>query len=377
MAKAVSGTDSVPLPPLFQPVSFSDLPGWADDDHLPAFQAFRRSAFHVLAKPYRSGSLGVAFESFAPAYADARQISLQSEADARGFFEKHFAPAFVSPGDAQTGFVTGFYEPVVEASPVRAAGFTVPLLKRPDDLIEMDDANRPPGLDPYLAFARRTETGPVEYYDRPAIEQGALKDRGLEIAWLKSRVDAFFIHVQGAARLEMTDGTVKRVTYAAKSGQRFTGIGKVLADLGEIPLAEVTMQSIRAWLAENPGRVDEVLWRNRSYIFFREAPVDDTELGPVAAAKVPLTPGRSVAVDRLLHTFGTPFYIDAPSLTAFGGKEFRRLMIAQDTGSAILGPARGDLFAGSGDAACEVAGVVRNAADFYALLPRPLFEAAR
>ena len=226
----------MPLSPLFQPVSFADLPGWADDDHLPAFQAFRRSAFHVLAKPYRSGSLGVAFESFALAYADARQISLQSEADARDFFERHFAPAFVSPGESQTGFVTGFYEPVVEASPARAADFTVPLLKRPDDLIDMDDANRPPGLDPYLAFARRTETGPVEYYDRPAIEQGALKDRGLEIAWLKSRVDAFFIHVQGAARLEMTDGTVKRVTYAAKSGQRFTGIGKVLADLGEIPL---------------------------------------------------------------------------------------------------------------------------------------------
>ena len=137
------------------------------------------------------------------------------------------------------------------------------------------------------------------------------------------------------------------------------------------------MQSIRAWLAKNPDRVDEVLWRNRSYIFFREAAVEEPELGPIAAAKVPLTPGRSVAVDRLLHTFGTPFYIDAPSLTAFGGESFRRLMIAQDTGSAILGPARGDLFAGSGDAAGEIAGVVRNAADFYALLPKPLVEGAR
>jgi membrane-bound lytic murein transglycosylase A len=169
----------------------------------------------------------------------------------------------------------------------------------------------------------------------------------------------------------MTDGTAMRVTYAAKSGQRFTGIGRVLADLGEIPLERVTMQSIRAWLAKNPRRVDEILWKNRSYIFFREAPVEDPMLGPVAAAKVPLTPGRSVAVDRLLHTFGTPFYIDAPSLTAFGGS-FRRLMIAQDTGSAIIGAARGDLFAGSGDAAGEIAGVVRDAADFYALLPKPV-----
>lgn len=270
--------------------------------------------------------------------------------------------------------MTGFYEPVVEASAVPTKKFTVPLLARPDDLIDIDDANRPAGMDPYLAFARRTDGGPVEYLDRPAIEQGGLAGRGLEIAWLESKVDAFFIHVQGAARLEMTDGTSRRVTYAAKSGQRFTGIGRVLADLDEIPQEKVTMQSIRAWLAAHPDRVDEILWHNRSYIFFRDAAVDDPALGPVAAAKVPLTPGRSMAVDRLLHTFGTPFYIDASTLTAFGSQSFRRLMIAQDTGSAIVGPARGDLFAGSGDAAGEIAGVVRAPADFYALLPKSLLE---
>lgn len=368
--------DTVPLSSLFRPVSFSDLPGWADDDFLPAFDAFRRSAFHALTKPYRTGSLGVAFESFASAYADSRETRAADNGEARRFFERHFVPAQVRPADATPGFVTGFYEPVVEASPVRTEKFSVPLLKRPDDLVDIDDKNRPAGMDSYLAFARRGEGGPVEYFDRPAIERGALAGRGLEIAWLAGKVDAFFIHVQGAARLEMTDGSTRRVTYAAKSGQRFTGIGKVLVDLGEIPLAKVTMQSIRAWLANNPRRVDEILWKNRSYIFFREADVDDPTLGPVAAAKVPLTPGRSVAVDRLLHTFGTPFYIDAPSLTAFGGEAFRRLMIAQDTGSAIVGPARGDLFAGSGDAAGEIAGVVRNAADFYALLPKQLAGAA-
>ena len=175
----------------------------------------------------------------------------------------------------------------------------------------------------------------------------------------------------------MTDGRLCRVTYAAKSGHRFTGPGKILSELGEIPLEKVTMQSIRAWFKAHPDRVDEILWRNRSYIFFREAAVDDVSLGPIAAAKVPLTPGRSVAVDRLLHTFGTPFYIDAPTLTAFDAKPFRRLMIAQDTGSAITGPARGDLFAGSGDAAGEIAGVVRNAADFYALVPRALAGGAK
>ncbi len=230
-------------------------------------------------------------------------------------------------------------------------------------------------MDPYLAFARETPAGPVEYHDRPAIDAGVLSGQGLELAWVEDKVDLFFAQVQGSARLAMTDGTTRRISYAAKSGQRFTGIGRVLADMGEIPLEQVTMQSIRAWLKANPRRVDEILHHNRSYVFFKWAEVDDPALGPIAAAKVPLTPGRSMAVDRLLHTFGTPFYIDAPTLTAFDAKPFRRLMIAQDTGSAIVGPARGDLFAGSGDAAGEIAGVVKAAADFYALLPRTLVAA--
>ncbi len=134
------------------------------------------------------------------------------------------------------------------------------------------------------------------------------------------------------------------------------------------------MQAIRAWFRANPHRVDEILHQNRSFIFFREAPVDEPTLGPIAAAKVPLTAGRSMAVDRLMHTFGTPFFIEAPTLTAFDGMPFRRLMIAQDTGSAITGPARGDLFAGSGDAAGDIAGVVRHAATFTVLVPAAQFE---
>jgi membrane-bound lytic murein transglycosylase A len=366
----------VSLSPLLVEKSFGDLPGWNEDDHLAAFEAFRRSAFHVLTKPYRTGSLGIDFNAFSPAYAEARTVSAPNRLQARAFFEHHFLPAQIRAENGAAGLVTGFYEPEVEASPVRTPDFSVPLLSRPSDLIDIDDANRPPGMDPYLAFARQTATGLTEYPDRGAIERGALSGKGLEIAWLADKVDAFFIHVQGAARLAMNDGRLRRVTYAAKSGQRFTGPGKVLSEIGEIPLEKVTMQSIRAWFKAHPDRVDEILWRNRSYIFFREADVEYAALGPIAAAKVPLTPGRSIAVDRLLHTFGTPFHIDAPSLTAFDGRPFRRLMIAQDTGSAITGPARGDLFAGSGDAAGEIAGVVRNAADFYALVPRSLTGAA-
>lgn len=361
------------LSPLFQPGTFAALPGWCEDDQLAAFEAFRRCAFQGLKKPYRSGSLGVAFDAFSECHEAARNVSPANRRQARAFFEEFFVPARVG---AEPGLVTGFYEPEVEASPVPTSRHRVPLLARPSDLVDVHDSNRPQGMDSYLAFARATPDGLVDYFDRESIERGALAARGLEIAWLADKVDAFFIHVQGAARLAMTDGRLLRVTYAAKTGQRFTGPGRVLADLGEIPLEEVTMQSIRAWFKAHPDRVDEILWRNRSYIFFREAPVDDPALGPIAAAKVPLVPGRSIAVDRLLHTFGTPFHIDAPALTAFGGEKFQRLMIAQDTGSAITGPARGDLFAGSGDAAGEIAGVVRHAATFHALLPKSLVSGA-
>lgn len=367
----------MPLSPLLHRVGFDELPGWREDFHAPAFAAFRHSALHARGTPYKGGALGVAPEAFSAAFAEAAAAPALADMEAAAFFERHFVPHRIVPEAGESGFVTGFYEPEVVASPVRTAHFAVPLLATPDDLVKIDDDNPPPGLDPYLAFGRRTGTGIVEYFDRAAIEAGALGDSAVALAWLADPVDAFFIHVQGSARLAMPDGQVRRVTYAAKSGQRFTGPGGVLAELGEIPRDRVTMQSIRAWFAANPHRVDEILHRNRSYIFFREAPVDDPALGPVAAAKVPLTPGRSLAVDRLLHTFGTPFFIHAETLASFGEAPFRRLMIAQDTGSAIVGPARGDLFAGCGASAGEIAGVTRHPADFYPLVPRLLVEGGR
>lgn len=365
---------AVPLSAEFIPESFDDLPGWAEDDHLAAFLAFRRSAFQAAKKPYRSGSLGVQADSFLPAFADARACDNATGAWARNFFERHFRPFLVRPDNGSHGFVTGFYEPEARASRTETAEFRFPVYGRPTDLIDIDDSNRSASMDPSFRFGRLVDGAPGEYFDRGEIESGALAGRGLEIAWLADRVDLFFIHVQGAARLALPGGDTMRITYAAKSGQPFTGIGRVLTDLGEIPLEKVTMQSIRAWLAANPKRLDEILWRNRSFIFFREQPVEDETSGPVAAAKVQLTAGRSIAVDRMLHTFATPFYIDAPKLLAFGGDGFRRLMIAQDTGTAIVGPARGDLFAGSGPEAGEIAGVIRHEADFHMLVPRALAE---
>lgn len=367
------------LSPLLVPVPFEALPGWPQAVRRPALDAFRRSAFRAIERPYRTGTLGIAAKAFEPAFAAVREFAPADDREAAGFFERHFRPVRVDAANDPSGhgFVTGFYEPVVAASPVREGRFSVPLLARPDDLVDIDPRDPPAGIEPGFAFARRTDDRLVEYFDRPAIEGGALAGRGLEIAWVEDPVDAFFIHVQGAARLATPDGSERRVTYAAKSGHPFTGPGGILVALGEIAPAEVTMQSIRAWFRANPGRIAEILHRNRSYIFFRQADVDDPELGPVAAAKVPLTPGHSIAVDRSLHTFATPVLVDAPRLDAFGHAPFRRLMIAQDTGSAIVGAARGDLFAGSGAEAGEVAGVIRHEATFHLLIPRGLCGDAR
>ncbi|PST17517.1 transglycosylase [Mesorhizobium plurifarium] len=354
-----------------EPVSFSELPGWTADDPAPVIASLRRCHRHVTAvKPYKTGSLGISVGDLLPAFEAAGGEFADAES-ARAFFEGEFLPFRICPREKGTGFVTAFYEPEIEVRAQPDAQFRFPFYRRPSDLIDIDDENRPEGMDPYFAFGRLRDGRIEEYPDRRAIEEGFLAGRGLEIAFARSKSDVFFVHVQGAARLIYPDGARRRITYAAKTGHRFSAIGKLLVDRGEIDSATVSMASIRGWLAAHPDRVDEVLWHNRSFIFFREAPVDEEDLGPVAAAKVPLAPGRSLAVDRLIHTFGVPFYIASRTLTHLdGGHPFGRLMLALDTGSAIVGPARGDIFTGSGDEAGLLAGSVRNDADFFILVPR-------
>jgi membrane-bound lytic murein transglycosylase A len=355
-----------------QRVDFSGLPGWHDDNPLPLLSALERCRHQVAAvKPHKTGSLGVSSADLMPAYAAASTVEIRTESAARAFFEEHFVPFKIVRRDGKPGFVTAFYEPEVLVSATPDETFRFPFYRRPDDLIEIDHSNRPSGMDPYFAFGRLTDGVIDEYPDRKAIERGFLIGRGLEIAYAKSKVDVFFAHVQGAARLVFPDGSMKRVTYSAKTGHYFSATGKLLIERGKIDAATVSMQSIRKWLDDHPDEADEVLWNNRSFIFFREAEVGDAGLGPVAAAKVALEPGRSLAVDRLIHTFGVPFFISSDSLTTIDdGQPFRRLLLALDTGSAIVGPARGDIFTGSGDDAGRLAGAVRNEADFFIFIPK-------
>jgi membrane-bound lytic murein transglycosylase A len=348
------------------------LEGWKDDDPSGLFEVMAECHRHIAEiKPYRSGSLGLSSEDLLPLVEAAGTFDAVSPARARAFFEERCQPFLIRRKDGGRGFVTAFYEPEIDVSERPEGEFRFPLYRRPDDLVDLDGANRPADLPEACAFGRLCAGEITAYPDRQAIDQGFLEGRGLEIAWAKSKVDVFFVHVQGAARLRYPDGRIGHITYAAKAGHPFSPIGRLLIERGEIDAEEISMQSIRAWLARNPEKVDEVLWHNRSYIFFREAPPGNPARGPVAAAKVPLLAGRSLAVDKAIHTFGFPFFVSSRSLTHLdGGRPFRRLMLALDTGSAIVGPARGDIFIGSGDAAGELAGTVRDEADFAILIPR-------
>jgi membrane-bound lytic murein transglycosylase A len=359
-----------------KPVAFKDLPGWSIDDPSSLWDAMTDCRNYLQSvKPYKAGRLGLTSDDLMQLLEAGSATKPQGAAEARAFFERETQPFLIELEPAETGLVTAFYEPEVAVSDKRDEEYSHPFYRRPLDLVDVDDSNRPGTLDPSYAFALQMDDGLRPYPDRQAIDEGWLEGRGLEIAWARSRVDVFFAHVQGAARLRYPDGRLRRITYAAKAGHPFSGIGRLLIDLGEIPPAQISMQSIRAWLAAHPERLDEILWHNRSYIFFREAEVDDLSRGPIAAAKVPLIAGRSLAVDRQIHTFGFPFFIHAPDLTHLDkGRDFARTMLALDTGSAIVGPARGDIFTGSGDEAGELAGAVRNAADFYILIPKRAAE---
>jgi len=270
--------------------------------------------------------------------------------------------------------LTGYFEPIVQGSRFPNPEFHVPLYRRPRDLVA---AGHKQGIDNFpnkgVLVGRLNEKKEIiPYHDRGAIEEGALDGQKLEICWLRDPFEALSISIQGSARVILEDGTPLRVNYDAHNGHPYTAVGRVLIERNLVPREEMSMQRIRDWMAANRDEAPKVRATNRSFIFFRITGLsNDGE--PAGAQGVPLTPLRSIAVDKI-HVYGTPFFIDAslPIESAKPATSFRRLMIAQDTGSAIVGPARADLYWGAGDDAGRIAGRIRHPGRFVMLLPREL-----
>ncbi len=343
----------------FEPVSFAALDGWAQDDHAAALRCFLRSA-DILAE-------GVA--SVGTIVDEARQaLTGSSPAKAcRTVLEQAFTPhRIVHPG---TGFVTGYYEPVLTGSRVRSPDFKVPLYRRPDDLVTLvDDALRG-SVAGALTHARGTPDGLVPFATRREIELGALAGQGLELCWLADPIDVFFLQVQGSGVVDLAGEGAIRVGYDGKNGHPYTSVGKVLIAAGEITASDMSLETLRAWLAADRDRARLLLWHNASFVFFRERAFAAAE-GPLGVRDITLTAGRSLAVDASVHHLGLPIHVSVPGLVADDAADgFHRLMIAQDVGSAITGAERGDIFFGTGASAGARAGATRHAAQFHVLLP--------
>jgi membrane-bound lytic murein transglycosylase A len=375
LARAGASTAEWPVIPdaQFEPLRWAELAAWHDDDHAAAFDAFRSgcAVARTRKKPIREGRpMDVAL---AGVCREALALGPANTAEAREFFETRFRPFRVARLGEAWGFLTGYYEPIVEGSRFPTQDFKVPMYRRPPDMIVA--GRHRPGASRILPNRgpvwRRADKKLVPYFDRAEIENGALDGKGLEICWLKDPIDAFFIQIQGSARIRLEDGALLRLNYAAHNGQPYTPVGAILIQDGEVDRAEMSMDRIRQWMQANPDRAKDLRQKNRSFIFFRVAELADHEEA-VGAQGVPLTAGRSIAVDRRLHAYGTPFWIDAelPLREERASDPFRRLMIAQDTGSAIVGPARGDLYFGAGEEAGRVAGRIKHPARFVMLVPR-------
>lgn len=350
-------------------LSFKDLKGWQNDDHIAALSCFRMSAKAFAERSFVSRIAVNPSEQLREIASRALQLDIASISrdDARKFFETHFDPYTYRQ---KKGFVTAYFEPEVEASREETEEFPYPLYRRPHDLVKLDPDNKPENLDPSLEWAMKNGDDYKEFFDRGQIDSGALQERGLELFWLRSVVEGFYIHIQGSARLLFRDGTSARVSYAGKTGHPYTSIGKLLVKREIMPLENANMVNIRAWLEEDLERGKKLLHENRSFIFFTELEGHDPDFGPIAAAGVQLTAGRSLAVDKSVHAYGTPVWLSTDEPLPGQSQVYQRLMIAQDTGSAIVGEQRGDIFIGSGKEAGVLAGSVRHDTDFMVLNPK-------
>jgi membrane-bound lytic murein transglycosylase A len=357
------------------PITFDQLADWSGSDKSSALRAFRRSCRQML-EDNRAFSKK---PEFGGDYQDWKAVceavkSFSEKADQREiteFFESWFLPFEVKDPDIPNGLFTGYFEPKVYGNLKKTDQFSVPLYGRPEDLIRFnEDQQKQTGL----GYGRLVNGIPKPYFTRKEIEQGALADKALELLWLKSRADAFFLQIQGSGQIELPNGNIVRLAYAAKTSLPYTAIGAILIKNGELEKKKVSMQSIRQWMDDHPDKAQALMWENKSFVFFRKLENAPAELGPVGAQLVHLTPKTSLAVDRRYWAFGTPVWLNTQITSADQKqqKAWNALMIAQDTGSAIRGYARGDVFWGSGKEAAEIAGSMKARGRMVVLLPKTL-----
>lgn len=360
---------------VLEPATFSDLPGWQADALEEAVPALLRSCERIAPLP---DSAPIDDEPFAgkagdwrPVCAAAVDLPAGDRTAARRFFESRFRPWAARNNRNPFGLFTGYYEPLLHGSRKRGGKYTVPIYTRPPELVMVDLGRFREDLEGKRIAGQVVNGDLMPYPDRRQIEAGALAGRKLEIVWVDDPIDAFFLHVQGSGRVQLAEGGELRLGYAAQNGHPYTAIGRELINRGALPPEKVSMQTIRAWLQAHPEKIPEVLERDASYIFFREIEGD----GPFGAEGVPLTPRRSLAVDLRYLPLGVPIWLVCGTPSPHEGepdRKIERLMMAQDTGGAIQGPVRGDVFWGFGDEAEAVAGRMKHRGRYWLLLPKSL-----
>lgn len=355
-----------PGPLRLTPISFAGIAGWRDRDPSAALAAFRRSC-DVLKKKNPGASMGGA--GYAGHVSDwlsacaAAPANAMSANEARSFFERWFQPAQVSMGNTKKGLFTGYYEPELHAARTQYGRYQTPIYGVPTDLVDVDlGLFRPEWKGEKIAGYVKGNSL-VPYATRAQIDENGIPAAPV-LFYADDPVGVFFLHIQGSGRVVLDNGTIVRAAYAAQNGQPYTAIGRTLIAQGALTKQSVSMQSIRAWLKQNPKNARKLMETDRSFVFFREEPIGDSGLGSAGSEGVPLTPGASMAVDLRLHPLGVPFFVTAP--------EFNRLLIAQDTGGAIRGPVRADVFWGFGQSAEDIAGHMKSQGMLYVLLPKNL-----
>jgi membrane-bound lytic murein transglycosylase A len=351
--------------PVLEVSSFTNLPSWLKDNHLDALSAFDKSCSRFLKQsPDRSAGFGAKIQDW-QIICQNRPI-VRTQESARDFFEAWFTPYAVYNNKEQSGLFTGYYEASLNGSLTRTKNYNIPLRARPQDLVMVNLGDFNPELKGKRIAGRAVNGYLKPYETRAEIVGGKLpKDIDIPVIWVDSAIDAFFLQIQGSGVVTLPDGSTQRIGYDGQNGHPYTAIGKTLIDKGELTKENVSMQSIRQWLQDNPERAPEVLNSNASYIFFKKL---DTE-GPIGGEGVVLTPERSLAIDTKFWPYGIPIFVDIPHPKE-SNQNIQNLMIAQDTGGAIKGVLRGDFFWGYGEEAALNSGPMKSKGQMWVLLPK-------